>query len=390
MKILHVISSLPKTGGGTSEIIPKICEEQVRSGLEVSIAYRDIGSLSQTAIAARSAGVKLIPFNGLVSPLNKISFSWGMFRGLGMLVADADIVHIHGGWLFPVWWAAHCARKLHKPYVMMPHGSLEPERLKISKWKKRIVGALFDRRAYRNAAMVWATAESESEGVRRYGVSCPVKVVPLGLDVQPYEDSRRDVGLLKRLGISPDKKLLLYFSRLTKFKGLDMLANVWAKLSSEFPDWQLVVAGPDDYHGYRSEIEVQFNACCSKESFVFTGPVYGRDKFNLLKSVSAFVLPTRNENFSIAVAEALASGVPVVCTKGAPWSVIEGCDGIGRSGWWVDTSVEGIEGGLVKVLTASDAERAGWGRNGLKLIERKFSWPVIAQKMRKAYEGLIA
>lgn len=390
MKILHVISSLPKTGGGTSEIIPKICEEQVRSGLDVSIAYRDVGSLSQTAIVARDAGVKLISYGGWVSPLNKISFSWGMFRGLGKLVADADIVHIHGGWLFAVWWAAHCARKLHKPYVMMPHGSLEPERLKISKWRKQIVGWLFDRRAYKHAAAVWVTAESEAAGVRAYGVKCPVEIVPLGLDVDRYVNSDRDEELLRRLGIDLKKKSVLYFSRITRVKGLDMLADVWANLSERFGDWQLVVAGPDDFHGYRETIEEKFSKICKAGTFKFTGPVYGEDKYKLLKSASAFVLPTRNENFSIAVAEALASAVPVVCTKGAPWSVIEGCDGIGRSGWWVDTSVEGIEGGLLKVLTASDAERAGWGRNGLKLIERKFSWSVIAQKMRSAYDGLIA
>lgn len=275
------------------------------------------------------------------------------------------------------------ARKYGKPYVIMPHGSLEPERLKISKWKKRIVGALFDRRVYRDASMVWVTAESEAEGVRRYGVTCPIKVVPLGLDVQPYEDSCRDVGLLKQLGVSTDKKLLLYFSRITKFKGLDMLTNVWAELSSEFPDWQLVVAGPDDYHGYRSEIEAQFNACCTKESFVFTGPVYGKDKFNLLKSVSAFVLPTRNENFSIAVAEALASGVPVVCTKGAPWGEIEG-----TCGRWVDVSEDGIKRGLQEVLSASEDVRRTMGQAGRELVKHRYSWQAIQTIMTDSYAEL--
>ena len=384
MKILHVISSLPKTGGGTSEIIPKICAEQVRAGLEVTIAYRDVGSLSDSAREAEAAGVRLVPFNAAAFPLSRISFSSGMMRGLGALVEESDIVHVHGGWLFAIWWAVHCARKYHKPYVMMPHGSLEPERLKISKWKKRIVGALFDRRAYRDAAMVLVTAESEADGVRRYGVSCPIKVVPLGLDVQPYEDSRRDVKLLERLGVSAAKKLLLYFSRLTKFKGLDMLANVWAKLSPEFPDWQLVVAGPDDYHGYRSEIEAQFNACCSKGSFVFTGPVYGLDKFNLLKSVSAFVLPTRNENFSIAVAEALASGVPVVCTKGAPWGAIEG-----KCGRWVDISENGIERGLREILSVSDTERAGMGASGVELVKNKYCWGSILKLMVDSYKEVV-
>ena len=385
MKILHVISSLPKTGGGTSEIIPKICAEQVRVGLDVAIAYRDVGSLSDSAREAETVGVRLVSFNAAAFPLSRISFSSGMMRGLGALVKEADVVHVHGGWLFAVWWAVHCARKYHKPYVMMPHGSLEPERLKISKWKKRIVGWLFDRRAYKHAAAAWVTAESEIAGVRRYGATCPIAVMPLGLDVRPYEESHRDEALLARLGISKDKNILLYLSRITKFKGLDMLAKVWKDISPRFPDWQLVVTGPDDYHGYRSEIEAQFNALCSKRSFVFTGPVYGADKFNLIKSASGFVLPTRNENFSIAVAEALASGVPVVCTKGAPWKAIAGDDEIGRSGWWVEVSEEGIREGLQRIFQASEEDRKIWGQNGGELVRSRFAWPQIAQKMKIAY-----
>lgn len=384
MKVLHVISRLSKNGGGTAEIVPRICEKQVQAGFEVAIAYRDVGPLSDTAVAAGAAGVKLIAFDGLASPLNKISFSWGMFRRLGKLVAEADVVHVHCGWRFAVWWAAHCARKHGRPYVMMPHGCLEPERLKISRWQKRISGWLFDRRAYRDAAVVWVTSESEVAGVRAYGATCPVRVVPLGLEVRPYLESRRDDGLLKRLGIAPDRKALLYFSRITKLKGLDLLADVWKGLASEFPDWQLVLAGPDNHHGYRREIEARFVADCPRGSFVFTGPVYGADKFRLLKSASAFVLPTRNENFSIAVAEALASGVPVVCTKGAPWSVIDG-----RCGRWVDVSEDGLRRGLREVMSASEEERRAMGRAGQALVRERYDWSAVVKTLADGYSDIV-
>lgn len=384
MKILHVIDNVGEASGGTGEIIPRICHEQYKSGLDVMLACRAHGSISKTAVDAQENGVRFRFFSGMVCRFNRIGFSFEMMFGLGRLIRDCDVVHIHSGWMFPVWWAAHCARKYRKPYVMMPHGSLEPARLIFSRWKKMIVGWLFDRRIYREASMVWVTAESEVVGVRQYGATCPIRIVPLGLDVQPYIESRRDFDLLKRLGVATDKKLLLYFSRITKFKGLDLLANVWRDLAFEFPDWQLVIAGPDDYHGYRREIEPQFASKCPVLSFVFTGPVYGKDKYNVLKSASAFVLPTRNENFSIAVAEALASAVPVVCTKGAPWSSIDGV-----CGCWVDVSEGAIREGLRKILAMSCDERNKLGLSGRALVVGAYSWSAIQQVMIESYKEIL-
>lgn len=385
MRVVHIISSVGKSAGGTAEIVPKICSVQQKAGIHVTLACRDIGSLSDTAVQAQKDGVTLRLFNGMSSWLNKISFSWDMMRNLGELVRDSDIVHLHGGWLFAVWWGAHCARKYGKAYVIMPHGSLEPERLKISKWKKRIVGWLFDRRVYRHASAVWVTAESEGAGVRRYGVTCPIHVVPLGLDVEQYERSVPSSELLSRLGVSVGKKVVLYFSRITKIKGLDLLAQAWSSVAKDFPDWQLVVAGPDDYHGYRAVAEELFGRLCPTDSYRFTGPVYGSDKYALLKSASVFVLPTRNENFSIAVQEALASGVPVVCTKGAPWQVLE----TAKCGCWTDVSAEGIASGLRHLMGCTGKQRMEMGANGNSLIRSKFSWAAITADMVKSYEEVL-
>lgn len=381
MKVLHVVSSVFKNGGGTSEVVPKICSVQQKAGLQVVLACRDVGSLSDTAIQAQRDGVVLRLFRGMCSPLNKISFSWDMMRNFGKIVKDADVVHVHGGWLFSVWWGAHVARKYGKPYVVMPHGSLEPERLKISKWKKRIVGWLFDKRVYRHAAAVWVTADSEAESVRRYGVKCRVDVVPLGLEVEKYEAACRDTSLLERVGLDCHRKIVLFFSRITWIKGLDMLAEAWSYIAPNHKDWQLAIVGPDDYHGYRKVVEAEFARLCPDGSYAFTGPVYGDDKFAMLKSASLFVLPTRTENFSIAVEEALATGIPVVCTKGAPWRqlVDNGC------GWWVDVSVDAIKSALEGAMSLSEDVLARMGKRGQAFVKSAFSWDSIAQCMVSSY-----
>lgn len=104
----------------------------------------------------------------------------------------------------------------------------------------------------------------------------------------------------------------------------------------------------------------------------------------LLASADAFVLPTRNENWGIAVAEAMASGLPVICTKGAPWSCLEA----EKAGWWTDVSVEGLEQALSE-LTATDAdELCAMGERGRRWAKTNLDWFVIAKRMCASYERI--
>jgi len=297
---------------------------------------------------------------------------------MSKLVSDADIVHLHGLWQAPCWYAAAECRRQKKPYVMMPHGFLEPERLKISKWKKRLIGALVERKNLVKAAALVATSESEAAGFKEYGLENRVHIMPIGLDWEKYQ-VKKDVFSLKA-----GKKRLLYFSRITPIKGLDMLSEAWAKLSRFHDEWELVIAGPDD-RGYTEKIKVEFERLSPDGTVKFLGPVYGEGKYKLLYSADAFVLPTRSENWSIAVAEAMASCVPVVCTKGAPWQCLEECG----AGYWVDVSVEGIRKGLKEVMSLSDDERIAMGVHGRSWVSKNLGWDGIAKKMISFYEDVL-
>ena len=113
-------------------------------------------------------------------------------------------------------------------------------------------------------------------------------------------------------------------------------------------------------------------------------PVYGDAKFDLLRAASLFVLPTRDENFGLAVAEALASGVPVIATKGAPWRRLEseGC------GWWVDHGAEPLAGVLGAAMAMAEPQLAGMGLRGRSWMIREFSWDRIARDMLDVYDWL--
>ena len=381
MRILHVIASVHKAGGGTSEVVPRLARAQKEHGHDVVLAVAYQGEVSDSVRAAFAAGVVYRPYPRLRF-LSAFGFSPELRKALKGLVAKSDIVHIHGLWQAPVWYAAREARRQGKPYVIMPHGFLEPERLKISKWKKKLVGLLVERRNLNHSSGLVATAASEVEGFRAYGLDRPTHVMPIGLDFDSIDSGQHNEKLLQRLGCDIGKKHILYFSRISPIKGLDLLCEAWDKVKRA--DWQLVIVGPDD-RGYTDEMKTLYSIHIADGSVVFHGPIYGREKFDLLKSVDAFVLPTRSENWSIAVAEAMAAGLPVVCTKGAPWHCI---NEVG-AGAWVDASSEGIAKGLSEVIHASEDMRVAMGRRGRAWVESNLNWPVIAKEMIGFYDRLI-
>lgn len=385
MKILHMVTSMFASGGGTSEAVPCMCKALVEAGHEVRIVTGGGQMVSEAAINAEKAGVDVRYTRMIRIPhLNFLRVSGEFRQEIDSGVKWADIVHIHGLWQNTVWYTPKIARKYRKPYVMQTHGFLEPERLRKSAIRKHIVGHIFERPNLDSAAAIIATAESEKVSLLRYGMKSPIAIVPIGIDTGRIDAAQRNIRILSKWGLSPTKKTLLYLSRLTPIKGLDLLAVAWNRLKTFHTEWQLFIAGPDD-RGYAKEVRSLYKASIVNGSVVVSGPVYGEEKNILLKSVDAFVLPTRSENFSIAVQEALAAGLPVVCTKGAPWQMIADSG----AGEWVDVSVDGIYGGLRSVLSMSEASRRKMGLAGINLIVQNFSWERIAKKLAGVYQNAI-
>jgi glycosyltransferase involved in cell wall biosynthesis len=133
-------------------------------------------------------------------------------------------------------------------------------------------------------------------------------------------------------------------------------------------DWQLVIAGPDE-GGYRKRVEKTLAEAGVADRTTFTGEIRGEDKYRLLRESDALVLPSFSENFGFCVCEALASGLPVIASRGTPWEGLEreGC------GYWVESSIEPLADGIRKLVRLEDAERRAKGERGRAWIEREFT-----------------
>jgi len=385
MRVLHVITGLWKDTGGPSEVIPAICTAMTDMGVDVSLAT--LAGDSATAVDDAAAhGVRVLKFPPTFR--HTIWYSGELHRQIQHLACDHDIVHIHGIWQFPDWAAAAAARRAGVPYVITPHGSLQPARLRKSSLKKRVSAVLADRAMLNQASCLHATAADESDAFRRYGYRGPIAMIPNGITQPvPIGSDHRERLVAAFRGEFPETKgrrLLLFLSRIEPIKGVTTLARAWAECARQFPDWHLVVVGPDERSHLQDVLTILRDGGVLDRTTI-TGPLYGDRKTAAYLASELFVLPTISENFGLVIGEALAHRLPVITTTGAPWSGIIDHD----CGWWITPSQDALAGTLREALPLTRAELVAKGDRGAAWIAADFTWTSESRLLLQTYEWLL-
>jgi glycosyltransferase involved in cell wall biosynthesis len=160
-----------------------------------------------------------------------------------------------------------------------------------------------------------------------------------------------------------------------------MLIDVWATVNPE--GWELVIVGPSE-GGHRAELEERVRQLDLQDVVSFAGPVADEEKWSEYQKADLFILPTYSENFGIVVAEALATGCPVLTTTGTPWQELK----THRCGWWVEPRPPSIAQALRDAVGRSDEQRRRMGERGRALVENKYSWTGVAKKMERVYRWI--
>lgn len=364
-----MIAGLAPQNGGPSYSVPRLCTVLEDLGCESSLlTVREIqGEPSYRAAEAHTHSFAQTPV------VSSLRLSSDLRRVLGKRAQSVDIVHNHGLWLMPNVYAGRAAARVSTPLVVSPRGMLAKPALKFSPRKKRLFWALMQRDALARAAAWHATSAEEADDIRAYGVQAPIAVIPNGVDVPEMPVSQC---------VEKNRRTLLFLSRLHPKKGLPNLIAAWSRVAHELTDWDIVIAGPDE-SGHRSDLEAQI-ADLNVPRIGFAGAVFGDEKADLLRTADLFVLPTQSENFGIAVAEALAAGIPAIVTKGAPWVGLE----TERCGWWIDHGVEPLAAALIEAMALPKSDLREMGLRGRKWMARDFSWDRIGREMLDLYVWL--
>lgn len=181
---------------------------------------------------------------------------------------------------------------------------------------------------------------------------------------------------------SKPSRIILFVSRIHPKKGLLDLVAAWNAI--RLAGWQIRIVGPGEPE-HISEIQCAIDRVGIGQVMKICPPVSAGEKWEEYRAADVFVLPSYSENFGIVVAEALASGVPVITTTATPWELLEkhAC------GWWIPTGAAALEKALRKATGISDAERSSMGQRGRQLVEDNFTWSAIAKSMLPHYQRLL-
>jgi glycosyltransferase involved in cell wall biosynthesis len=367
MRILHIVGSINPAAGGPTEAIRMI------------IHYRPPGYEAEvvTLDDPNAPFLKDFPFE--VHALGKEKKSWYSSKLIPWLKANRhrfDGVLVHGLWEF-TGLAALLAVKGHKPYMVFTHGMLDPyfkRRFPMKHFKKWLYWVPVQYWVLRCAERVLFTTAIERDLASQSFWLWQWKpmVVSYGADPQV-----RDLEQLKPVfyDVCPalnagqnGERFLLFLGRIDPKKGCDLLLKAFARVAPHYPQVHLVMAGPSAWR-WREELQAITDSAGVSERVHWPGMLRGDVKWGAFAACDAFILPSHQENFGIAVAEALACGRPVLISDQvniAPEIAADHC------GFVESDTVEGTTRLLERWLSLTAEEGATMSANAFTTFANRY------------------
>lgn len=387
MKVLHVIPSVNPALGGPTQVVLNLVKALRESGVDAEIATtNDNGSDLLDVPLYQRIEYEEIPIWFLPRfspPMREFIFSAALTRWLWQHIGDYDILDNHYLFSYASTSAGAIARWQGIPYTVRTMGQLSSWALNHSRLKKQIYSSLIERHNLNQAAAIHCTAMGEAEDVRKFGVKTPIITLPLGVN-QPLEIPDAKQKLRQIYNIAPTTPIVLLLARLHGVKRPELLIQALGKLAQEDRDFHLILAGSGE-PDYLTHLKNLAGSLGLASRISLPGFVTGKDKDLLLFASDIFVMPSFTESFGIAIAEAMAAGLPAIVTssvKIAP-EIAEA-----KAGLVVEGEVDALSFAISQLLN-SPKLRHQLGENGKRLVSSRYTWSAISLNLADAYRSII-
>ncbi len=385
IRILHVAWTLSPRNGGPPKAAVEMCRELARRGEHVAIYTTNLDGkgrlpvpLGEPVIGEDGVEYRYFPVRG------DYSLSFPFAAALRRAVPQYDLVHVHSLYRFTSTVACYYSRRYGVPYVVRPHGTLDPYIFYHHRLRKRVYERLFERRNLEAAAAVHFTAYEELELARSLGLRFKGVVVPLGVTLDSDETPVPEGMIRNYWPETRGKRILLFLGRLTYKKGLDLLVKAFGAIARRRDDVHLLIAGPDD-ENYGGFVEQWLKEERVAEKATFTGMLLGNKKAAALRGSDLFLLPSYSENFGIAVVEAMANGLPVVISNRVNiWREIREA----RAGEVVNCDAEELTRAVCALLDDEPLRRSVCA-HGRTLVRERFTWEVAGKRLQEMYQQIL-
>lgn len=379
MKISFVTGGLYSHASGIARILSELANSLLEADHQVSI--------HTTVCDGRTVDTSMLKDPKICTTrpgrwMGRLSFSPELRKVMEQELPTADIIHNHSMWMMPNHYASRIAKRSDIPLVFTAYGYLEEWALSHSRWKKRVAGAWFQDQDLNDATCIHVNSLSEVDSIRKYGLRNPVAVIPNGIMIESPAPQDAVDSFRQEYGIPEKSRVLLFMSRLHKKKGLHHLIRAWSTLCAEYPDWHLVIAGPDD--GAEKDIKTLADDCDVNARLSFTGLIQDMHKRAALTTADCFVLPSFSEGFSSAVLEAMSMNCPALITPGCNFPEAQSA----QAAIIIEPNEAGTVTGLRQMMDMTNSDRQAMGQSARELVMDHYCWSSISSRMEELYSWM--
>lgn len=306
-RLLHVLPTLDIRSGGPLRLVIDLAERSRRFGLESEVVGTGNYHLPDCTLAP--ARIHWCP--GAL--LGTYSYSPELRDWLRRNLGRFEGVLIHGAWSFAALASARECQRQRVPYAVFPHGMLEAWAVngqgRWKSWKKHLYWRTWEHRIYEAARCVFFATRREQQ---RSQAVFPLPPHQLVLPVYGIESDMPPAPEPENSALARPRaeRWVLSLGRVHPKKNIDLLIQAWS-LARPADPWRLLIVGPAEPH-YRSVLEQLVRRRRLEGQVRFVGLVSGTDKAYLFQQSEWFLLPSKQENFGVAVLEAIAHHCPVV------------------------------------------------------------------------------
>jgi glycosyltransferase involved in cell wall biosynthesis len=386
MHLLNVVATLSASSGGPVTALLGASRSLAALGHNVTVLSVNANRLGDPVVGRGretcvEADVRYEYFPML--PPRRWLRSAALARALPAEVGAADLVVIHGLYLHPLLAAGRVCRRLGKPYVLRPLGTLDPVIQERRRWRKRLANLAGGQALLDGAAAIHFTSDAEASTALPWLKGQRSFVVPHGVSL-PAPASSTAVAAFRTRWLAGAGPVLLFLSRLTPKKGLNPLVAALPPLLARWPRLKLVLAGYDEGPG--PELRRQAAALGVADALVFTGHLSGEAVSAAFATADLFVLPSRSENFGLAAVEATGSGVPSLLSPNV--AVAEELAMAGAAAL-AEPTPPALAERIAALLVDEDARRT-LAERGRAVVPARYGWPAAARRLAEAYASVVA
>lgn len=381
MNILIVIPYFTSVYGGPAKVMRELSHSMARLGVTIDIVTTNANGLEKLNIPSgkwiEEDGYRVQYFE--CWHRNDAIISISLVRWLIKNIASYDAVHTNNVFA-PLTLLTEWICQFHRiSYVITPHGMLEPWALSYKAAKKRLYYSWLEKPALQKAGAIHALTAIEAENLHQLGFKQTV-VIPNGIRRQEFTVRSRADSFYHQFPETKEKSIILFLGRIDPKKGLDILARAFGNIHSEFPQAQLVVAGPDNI-GFLPTVKQYFQEAGCLESVTFTGMLSGEIKQAALAAAQVYVAPSYSEGFSMSVLEGMAAGLPCIITTECNFP--EAAD----VAYIVDVDSDAVADAMRQCLSDPQKARA-MGEQARDFILENYTWDHASQKLIQVYDRL--